>query len=230
MKTYKQLTLLAVAFVAATTAYTVGAEMITIAALPEPVADIDYYESGAPDAAKVQLGRVLFFDKELSGNRNISCATCHHPVAGTGDGLPLPIGEGGEGLAAERGAAGAEHQDLGKGLPVGRGDLAASRQIVAPPGQLQKRQAAVGLCFAQPRQGRRRGLQRMRQRFLTQAALADPGRQTGLAQVFVEHARRGPVPCTPRLAADAPSCPIRVAAASKAATPVSCRRVPRGWR
>jgi len=60
---------------------------------------------GAPQAespALVALGQALFFDKELSGNRNISCATCHHPVSGTGDGLPLPIGEGGEGLAENR--------------------------------------------------------------------------------------------------------------------------------
>ena len=30
-----------------------------------------------PEAAKVALGRMLMFDKELSGNRDISCATCH---------------------------------------------------------------------------------------------------------------------------------------------------------
>ncbi|MHC4452205.1 MAG: cytochrome-c peroxidase [Planctomycetota bacterium] len=50
----------------------------------------------------VELGRALFFDKELSGNRNISCATCHHPAAGTGDALPVSIGEGGSGLAENR--------------------------------------------------------------------------------------------------------------------------------
>ncbi len=50
----------------------------------------------------VRLGKQLFFDKELSGNRNISCATCHHPMAGTGDGLSLPIGEGGRGLGVTR--------------------------------------------------------------------------------------------------------------------------------
>ncbi len=52
--------------------------------------------------ALVALGRALFFDKELSGNRNISCATCHHPVAGTGDALPVSFGEGGVGLGANR--------------------------------------------------------------------------------------------------------------------------------
>lgn len=60
---------------------------------------------GAPspaDPAKVQLGRSLMFDKELSGNRDISCATCHHPLLHTGDGLPVSIGTGGSGLGPTR--------------------------------------------------------------------------------------------------------------------------------
>ncbi len=67
-----------------------------------PVTDADYYEEGAPDPNKVELGRLLFFDKILSGNRNISCATCHHPTLGSGDGLALSIGEGGAGLGEAR--------------------------------------------------------------------------------------------------------------------------------
>lgn len=55
-----------------------------------------------PGDAKVQLGAQLFFDKVLSGNLNISCATCHHPFAGTADGLSLPVGEGGRGLSVTR--------------------------------------------------------------------------------------------------------------------------------
>jgi len=42
----------------------------------------------------VELGQALFFDPILSGNRDTSCATCHHPAAGTGDALSLPIGTG----------------------------------------------------------------------------------------------------------------------------------------
>lgn len=52
--------------------------------------------------AKVELGRMLFFDKILSGNKDISCATCHHPALGSADALPLAIGVGGEGLGTER--------------------------------------------------------------------------------------------------------------------------------
>jgi len=51
---------------------------------------------------KVELGRNLMFDKILSGNKNISCATCHHSLTDTGDGLSLPVGEGGIGLGITR--------------------------------------------------------------------------------------------------------------------------------
>lgn len=68
--------------------------------LPPPVTDTDYYDASSP--ARIALGQQLFFDKVLSGNLNISCATCHHPFAGTGDGLSLPVGEGGRGLGVTR--------------------------------------------------------------------------------------------------------------------------------
>lgn len=50
----------------------------------------------------ISLGRLLFYDPILSGNRNISCASCHHPRFGTSDGMSLSIGEGGVGLGPER--------------------------------------------------------------------------------------------------------------------------------
>jgi cytochrome c peroxidase len=46
---------------------------------------------------KYILGRSLFFDKILSGNRDVSCSTCHLMEFGSSDGLPLSIGEGGTG-------------------------------------------------------------------------------------------------------------------------------------
>jgi cytochrome c peroxidase len=55
-----------------------------------------------PIAAQVRLGESLFFDKILSGNRDIACATCHHPSLATGDALALPIGTGGSGLGPDR--------------------------------------------------------------------------------------------------------------------------------
>ncbi len=56
----------------------------------------------ASPAAKVELGEALFWDPILSGNRDVACVTCHHPLLGTGDNLSLPIGVGGEGLESER--------------------------------------------------------------------------------------------------------------------------------
>ena len=44
----------------------------------------------------------MFYDKILSGNRNISCGTCHHHDLGGSDGLSLGIGEGGEGVGRTR--------------------------------------------------------------------------------------------------------------------------------
>ena len=57
-----------------------------------------------PPEALVVLGQALFFDKELSGNRNISCATCHSPVVASVDGLSTNIGTGGQGLSVLRDA------------------------------------------------------------------------------------------------------------------------------
>ena len=61
----------------------------------------------APNPAQVTLGQALMFDKILSGNRNMSCATCHHPLFKTGDGIPLSIGQGATGLGPARSGAGA---------------------------------------------------------------------------------------------------------------------------
>ena len=63
---------------------------------PEPA---DYLEV---DPAEAELGQLLFYDRILSGNRNIACSTCHHPRFGTSDGVSLSLGEGGVGLGPER--------------------------------------------------------------------------------------------------------------------------------
>jgi cytochrome c peroxidase len=53
-------------------------------------------------AELVRLGESLFFDKILSGNRNISCATCHHPTLSSSDAGSFSIGQGGKGLGTHR--------------------------------------------------------------------------------------------------------------------------------
>ena len=67
--------------------------------LPVPPTDADFVEV---DEAEARLGQLLFYDPVLSGNRNISCATCHHPRFATTDGLSLGLGEGGVGLGPDR--------------------------------------------------------------------------------------------------------------------------------
>lgn len=50
---------------------------------------------GIKNSDQFELGQMLFFDKELSGNRDIACASCHHPTQDSADGLSLSIGTGG---------------------------------------------------------------------------------------------------------------------------------------
>ena len=50
-----------------------------------------------------KLGKSLFSDKRISMAGDTSCATCHQPQLGTGDGLPLSIGTGGVGKGLKRG-------------------------------------------------------------------------------------------------------------------------------
>jgi cytochrome c peroxidase len=43
-------------------------------------------------AQKVELGRLLFFDKRLSQNNTIACASCHLSEKGFTDGMSAPTG------------------------------------------------------------------------------------------------------------------------------------------
>ena len=46
--------------------------------------------------AKVDLGRQLYFDKRLSRDGTVSCATCHDPAKGWTDAAPVSTGIGGQ--------------------------------------------------------------------------------------------------------------------------------------
>ena len=81
--------------------------------LPDPLTDADYH-SFSP--ARAKIGQLLFYDKILSGNRNISCGTCHHHRFGSADGLSLGIGEGGIGVGPSR-HAGAGESRIKKRVP-----------------------------------------------------------------------------------------------------------------
>jgi cytochrome c peroxidase len=65
---------------------------------------IDAPEPGANPTtpAKVELGRLLFWDPILSGEKDVACATCHHPAHGYSDGRDLALGVGATGFGAAR--------------------------------------------------------------------------------------------------------------------------------
>ncbi|WP_341220547.1 cytochrome-c peroxidase [Polaribacter atrinae] len=70
-----------------------------IAPLPEYVPVSDTNEM-TPE--KISLGKQLFWDPILSGNKDVACASCHHPDKGYADALDLSIGVGGIGLGEQR--------------------------------------------------------------------------------------------------------------------------------
>lgn len=80
---------------------------------PPPLQPSDFQDFSSE---QVKLGQLLFFDPILSGNRNISCATCHSPDHALTDGLSLGIGEGGTGVGPER-TAGTGKERIRKRIP-----------------------------------------------------------------------------------------------------------------
>ncbi|MFK7986433.1 MAG: cytochrome-c peroxidase [Sandaracinaceae bacterium] len=58
--------------------------------------------TGTQSPGIVELGQLLFFDPELSGNRDVACASCHMPVDHASDTLPLGIGVGASGTGHAR--------------------------------------------------------------------------------------------------------------------------------
>ena len=68
-------------------------QMLNLKALPNP----------APKNGPLyQLGLRLFWDVQVSGKQNVSCASCHSLLSHTADGLPLSLGEGAEGNGHHR--------------------------------------------------------------------------------------------------------------------------------
>lgn len=76
-----------------------SATAASVTPLPEPLREADFHDY---DPGLAKIGRLLFYDPVLSGNRNISCGTCHHHDLASGDGLALGVGEGGVGLGLKR--------------------------------------------------------------------------------------------------------------------------------
>jgi cytochrome c peroxidase len=51
---------------------------------------------------KIELGRLLFYDPVLSGQKDVSCASCHHPAYGYAESQEVSIGVNGIGLGEMR--------------------------------------------------------------------------------------------------------------------------------
>jgi cytochrome c peroxidase len=82
-----------------------GSKRALVAELRAHLAAHDVTPIPAPPTPSIELfalGQALAFDPILSGNRDISCLTCHRPDLGTVDARPLPLGEGGTGLGMQR--------------------------------------------------------------------------------------------------------------------------------
>lgn len=61
-----------------------------------PLGQVPIPHDNPMTTAKVELGKMLFFDPRLSGNNHWACATCHNPALAFGDGLPTSLGFGDE--------------------------------------------------------------------------------------------------------------------------------------
>ncbi len=80
--------LLVVAFLGACMRYTIAAEPLGTPS----VDDIEYPDDEPHSALEIELGKTLYFDPILSFNKSQSCATCHNPELGFGDGMNLSVG------------------------------------------------------------------------------------------------------------------------------------------
>ena len=68
----------------------VGSTSAQVPIKPNPVGPVE------------ELGRFLFWDPILSGNRDVACASCHHPDFAWADGRSLSLGSGSVGLGPSR--------------------------------------------------------------------------------------------------------------------------------
>ncbi len=70
-----------------------------VTALPKQVI---HPKTNIPNNHKIKLGQLLFFDPILSGDKDVACATCHHPKNGYAEFRDISIGVNGKGFASKR--------------------------------------------------------------------------------------------------------------------------------
>lgn len=64
--------------------------------------DVVHPQDNLPTDEKIALGRLLFYDPILSGNKDVSCATCHQPNFNYAEFLETSIGVNGRGRGSKR--------------------------------------------------------------------------------------------------------------------------------
>lgn len=60
--------------------------------IPKGLVQVFFPTDNPYSPEKAELGWLLFYDKRLSGDGTVSCASCHNPKFGFGDGQALPTG------------------------------------------------------------------------------------------------------------------------------------------
>lgn len=69
------------------------------------------------EPARLALGQALMFDKLLSGNKDVACASCHQTGQALSDGLSVALGTGATGSGASR-QLGAGRHFIGRNTPA----------------------------------------------------------------------------------------------------------------
>jgi cytochrome c peroxidase len=67
-----------------------------LAQVPAGLPEIVHPKENMPSPAKVELGRMLYFDKRLSADNTVSCASCHDPKMGWSNNDATAVGVGGQ--------------------------------------------------------------------------------------------------------------------------------------
>jgi cytochrome c peroxidase len=70
----------------------VASELVRLRATYRRPREVPHSDGNAPTAARVALGKALFFDKRVSGTGDVACASCHMPDRGWEDGRQKAIG------------------------------------------------------------------------------------------------------------------------------------------
>src|SRR5438445_6343855 len=73
-------------------ALTLGTPVLGLSASWVLSRDVPAPLDNVPNARRIALGRLLFFDTRLSAKGNMSCASCHNPALGWSDGLERAVG------------------------------------------------------------------------------------------------------------------------------------------